>query len=183
MRKITKRLLIFVAIIALVLCGSAAIGAMLSGGILHPFRKPVTAENVATADREFAAMRATRSDFEVTALDGAKLRGWKVQAEYPNGDWVVILHGVADNRCSQTGYAQFLLARGYSVIMMDSRAHGESGGDIATYGWKERNDSRAIDDALEASEPVRHLFYFGESMGAAIALSTPAASQPAHLPN
>jgi pimeloyl-ACP methyl ester carboxylesterase len=31
-----------------------------------------------------------------------------------------------------------------------------------------------IDDALMASEPVRHLFYFGESMGAAIALQSAA---------
>src|SRR5208282_2048236 len=35
-------------------------------------------------------------------------------------------------------------------------------------------DSHAIDDALFASENVRHLFYLGESMGAAISLQSAA---------
>lgn len=147
---------------------------MLGSGILHPYRKPLTPENVASADRAFASVRATRADFDVAAPDGAKLRGWKVRPEIPNGDWVVLLHGVADNRGGQTGYAQFLLAHGYGSVLMDLRAQGESGGAMATYGWKERDDSRVIDDALLANEKVRHLFYFGESLGAAIALQSAA---------
>ena len=174
MNTITKRLVLFFAAIAFVLASSAGVGAMLGRGILHPYRKPVTAENVATADRAFAEVYAQRSDFEVSASDGAKLRGWKIRAENPIGDWVVILHGVGDNRCSQTGYARFMLARGYGVVMMDSRAQGESEGAMATYGWMERNDARLIDDAILAAEPVRHLFYFGESMGGAIALQAAA---------
>lgn len=57
---------------------------------------------------------------------------------------------------------------------MDSRALGESGGDMATYGWKEREDTRAIADALYAGENVRHLYALGVSMGAAIALQSAA---------
>ena len=58
--------------------------------------------------------------------------------------------------------------------MMDSRAHGKSGGDMATYGWKERYDTVAITDALYATEKVRHLYAHGVSMGAAIALQSAA---------
>jgi alpha-beta hydrolase superfamily lysophospholipase len=174
MNTIIKRLVLLFAAIAILLGGSAAVGAMLGSGILHPYRKPVTADNIAIADRAFAEVHATRADFEVAASDGAKLRGWKVRAENPNGDWVVIYHGVGDNRCGQIGYAQFLLAHGYGAVIMDARAQGESGGEIATYGWNERNDSKVIDDALLASESVRHLFYFGESMGAALALQSAA---------
>ena len=36
--------------------------------------------------------------------------------------------------------------------MMDSRAHGESEGDIATYGWKERYDVRNIVTLLEDTQ-------------------------------
>jgi uncharacterized protein len=174
MNTITKHLVLFLPAITFVLASSAAVGAALGSGILHPYRKPVTADDIATADRAFAEIHATRADFEVSASDGAKLRGWKVRAENPNGDWVVILHGVADNRCGQIGYAKFMLARGYGVVMMDSRAQGESEGAMATYGWMERNDTRPIDDAILAAEPVRHLFYFGESMGGAIALQSAA---------
>ncbi len=174
MNTITKRVALVFAAIAFVLTSSAAVGTALGSGILHPYCKPVTADNIAAADRAFAEIHATRTDFEVSAADGAKLRGWKVRAEKPNGDWVVILHGVGDNRCSQTGYARFMLASGYDVVMMDSRAQGESEGAIATYGLMERNDARSIDDAILAAEPVRHLFYFGESMGGAIALQSAA---------
>ena len=53
--------------------------------------------------------------------------------------------------------AKFLLRDGYDVVMMDSRAHGESGGDMATYGWKERYDTLAITNKLCSTEQVRHL--------------------------
>jgi alpha-beta hydrolase superfamily lysophospholipase len=91
-----------------------------------------------------------------------------------NGDWVILFHGIADNRTGDSGHAEFLLRHGYSVVMMDSRAQGESGGDIETYGWKERYDTVAVTDALYASEQVRHLYALGVSLGAAIALQSAA---------
>jgi len=68
--------------------------------------------------------------------------------------------------------ALILLRTGYGVTMMDARAHGESEGPVATYGWLERNDSRAIMDALIATEHPVHIFALGESMGAGIALQS-----------
>jgi uncharacterized protein len=169
-----KPLVVLVAVVAAVMATAAGVGVFLGGGILHPYRKALTVDEVSRSDRWFAEVHATRSDFEVSASDGAKLRGWKVRPETPKGDWIVIFHGLGDNRSGQVGYAKFLLAHGYGTLMMDSRAQGGSEGDIGTYGWMERNDSKAIDDALVASEAVRHLFYFGESMGAAIALQSAA---------
>ncbi len=72
------------------------------------------------------------------------------------------------------GYAKFLLSSGFSVVMMDARAHGESGGTISTYGHVERYDVKAVMDALTASEPVDHAYALGESMGAAVALQAAA---------
>ena len=63
---------------------------------------------------------------------------------------MLLFHGVADNRVGVIGQSEFLLRAGYSVVMMDARAHGASEGQIATYGWLERNDTRAILDALLA---------------------------------
>lgn len=106
--------------------------------------------------------------------DNAELHGWKVRAAELNGDWVLLFHGVSDNRTGVLGAADLLLRHGLSVVMMDSRAHGESGGDMATYGWKERYDSVSIANALYASENVRRLFALGVSMGGAIALQSAA---------
>jgi hypothetical protein len=83
---------------------------------------------------------------------------------------VLVLHGVADNRYGMTEHARLLLQSGYSVLMMDSRAHGASGGDIATYGWLEHKDVSAEIDQLEQTEHPEHLYALGASMGAGIAL-------------
>ena len=116
--------------------------------------------------------------------DGILLRGWIVRPQHPNGSWVLLFHGVADNRVGVIGQSEFLLRAGYSVVMMDARAHGASEGSIATYGWLERNDTKSIIDALLHSESstssssstsFSHLFALGESMGAGIALQSAAA--------
>ena len=142
--------------------------------ILHPVRREITATEVASADKVFAAIGGTRTNMVATAPDGVVLRGWKVRAANPNGKWVLLLHGRSQNRLSMLGYAKFLLSSGFSVVMMDARAHGESGGTISTYGHVERYDVIAVMDALTASEPVEHAYALGESMGAAVALQAAA---------
>ena len=138
-------------------------------GSFRPLRVLQDDGSSMVARREVPARNATRD-----AQDGIELRGWKIRSAAPNGDWVILFHGQGDNRAGMTGFAAFLLPAGYSVVMMDSRAQGESGGDEATYGWKERYDTRAIVDALESSEKVRHVFALGVSMGAAIVLQSAA---------
>ncbi len=154
---------------------AAGTGGLLGSGILHPVRRPLTPELIAQADQVFMRLGATREEFDVQAPDGILLRGWKVRAPPPNGDWVLLFHGVSDNRAGMLGHAEFLLRAGYGVVMMDARAHGASEGAMATFGWKERHDTRAIVDALYVREPVvQRVFALGESMGAAIALQSAA---------
>src|SRR6202045_5283353 len=118
----------------------------------HPIRRELTPALIREADASFVLTGATREDFDVRAQDGVLLRGWKVRPKNPNANWVLLFHGVADNRVGVTGPSEFLLRAGYSVVMMDARAHGASGGPIATYGWLEPNTTRAIIDALESYE-------------------------------
>jgi len=151
----------------------AAVGGWLAApAFLHPIRRPLTPDLVAEADVSFADVGAHREEFDVRAADGVLLRGWKVRPANPNGMWVLVFHGVADNRMGVLEQALLLLRAGYGVTMMDARAHGESEGPVATYGWLEREDSRAIVDALVTAEHPRHIFALGESMGAGIALQS-----------
>ncbi len=192
-----RRRLIRIALILLLFPPllAAVAGWLAAPAFLHPIRRELTPDLVCEADASFAAAGATREDFDVKAPDGALLRGWKVRPKNPNGNWVLVFHGVADNRGGVIVQSEFLLRAGYSIVMMDARAHGASGGPMATYGWLERNDTRAIIDALLASEldryisvqmssPLRpgmeparpqHIFVLGESMGAGIVLQSAAA--------
>jgi alpha-beta hydrolase superfamily lysophospholipase len=151
---------------------AAVAGWFVAPAYLHPMRRPLTDELIREADVSLEQTHSRREDFVVRAPDGVLLRGWKVRPSQPNGAWVLLFHGVADNRVGVTGPSEFLLRAGYSVTMMDSRAHGQSEGNIATYGWLERRDTSAIIDALVASEHPAHIFALGESMGAGIALQS-----------
>jgi len=164
--RILLTLLLAPPIVAMVL------GWLVAPNFLHPIRRPLTPDLVQQADDSFVQIGALREPFDVRAPDGILLRGWKVRAAQPNGSWVVLFHGVADNRMGVLEHSLFLLRAGYGVTLMDARGHGESEGRIATYGWLERNDTRAILDALVASEQPDHIFALGESMGAGIALQS-----------
>ena len=173
---------------------AAVAGWLVAPAYLHPIRRELTPDLIREADACFALTHADRERFDVRVPDGVLLRGWKVTPANPDGSWVLLFHGVADNRVGVSGQAELLLRAGYGVVMMDARAHGASEGSMATYGWLERNDTRAVIDALfhdaeqrclsiqyqGAGNPCplpRHIFALGESMGAGIALES-AASDP-----
>jgi pimeloyl-ACP methyl ester carboxylesterase len=156
---------------------SAVAGWMGAPGFLHPQKRQLTPDIVHHADITFGQVGARREEFDVRAPDGSMMRGWKVRAAKPNGSWILVLHGVADNRCGMTDHARLLLQSGYGVVMMDSRAHGSSGGTIASYGWLERKDISAVIDELGQQEHPEHLFALGNSMGAGIVLQAAAADR------
>jgi uncharacterized protein len=196
-----RRLIRILLILLLLPPFLAGVGGWLAApGFLHPIRREITPDLIREADASFAHSSGHREDFDVRAPDGILLHGWIVRPAHPNCSWVLLFHGVADNRVGVVSHSEFLLRTGYSVVMMDARAHGASEGQIATYGWLERNDTRAVLDALHSRdmstspfhphppEPYRselppvlaepcdpHIFALGESMGAGIALQSAAA--------
>jgi len=189
-----RKSLIRIALILLLLPPllAAVAGWLVAPWYLHPIRRELTPDLVREVDASFALTRSQREDFLVLTADGVHLRGWKVAPPNPNGSWVLLFHGVADNRAGVIGQSEFLLRAGYSVVMMDARGHGASEGSMSTYGWLERNDTRAVIDALNSDFVKRcesiqwhgpggpvcapnHIFALGESMGAGIALQSGAA--------
>ena len=146
MRRRIIRILLTLLLLPPVLAGVA--GWLVAPGFLHPIRRELTPDLIREADASFAHSGGHRDDFDVHAPDGVLLRGWLVRAPHPNGNWVLLFHGVADNRVGVIGQSEFLLSAGYNVVMMDARSHGASDGSMATYGWLERRDTSAILDAL-----------------------------------
>jgi uncharacterized protein len=142
-------------------------GIYLADGTLRPARRPLTKSEVAEFRESAQALDAELTDATVTALDAVTLRAWVVHPHHPNGDAVLLLHGLADNRIGMIGYAQLLLAHGFIVLLPDARAHGASDGPLATYGLLERNDIHLWFDFLNARDHPHCIFGFAESMGAA----------------
>jgi hypothetical protein len=132
----------------------------------------MTTTQVALAKERVKRLGAAITEVTISATDGITLRGWFVQAGHTLGSTVLLLHGVTDNRLGMAGYAELLLRNGYNVLMPDARAHGESGGDIASYGLREAMDVHDWVDWLETTHPANCVFGLGESMGAAILLQS-----------
>src|SRR5271168_2939561 len=82
---------------------AAVLGWLAGPSFLHPVRLVFTVADVREADDTFNYIGAHREDFDVRAPDGVLLRGWKVRAKNPNGNWVLVFHGVADNRMGVMG--------------------------------------------------------------------------------
>jgi dipeptidyl aminopeptidase/acylaminoacyl peptidase len=151
---------------------SAIAGVFLTEGTLHPGRHLLSSGDEMRA-REVARRRGSELiDVAIPARDGVTLRAWSIHPGNTNGNAVILLHGLADNRLGMTGYAELLLSRGFSVLMPDARAHGNSGGDLATFGLLESEDIHRWMDWLEQNGHPECIFGLGESMGAALLLQS-----------
>lgn len=147
-------------------------GITLADATFHPARRPLTENEITAVRDQTRALDADLTDVSITTPDHATLRAWLIHPHDPNGDAVLLLHGLGDNRLGMLGYAQLLLAHGFTVLLPDARAHGLSDGPVASYGLLERNDIHQWSDFLESqiqSAPAdpHCIFALGESMGAA----------------
>lgn len=151
-----------------------AIGVLLCNASVHMHRMPLR-QTSAIRDRIRQQFDASLQNVSITAGDGAVLRAWYIEPQEPNGESVIILHGIGSNRTSYTGFADIFLREGYSVLLPDSREHGESGGNAVTFGILERNDvSQWVSFARTRAPHCTYLL--GESMGAAIGLQATTAT-------
>lgn len=165
------RFLGFVAAVALLyLLGSAALGVVQCEATLRPPRRPPSGQAVERALGMAFECGGSMETVHITAADGAVLRGWYFVPSGPRGDAVVILHGQGDSRSGTLAFAKIALRHHYEVLLPDSRAHGESGGNLATYGLLESEDVCAWARWLRGERGARRVFGLGESLGAGILL-------------
>jgi pimeloyl-ACP methyl ester carboxylesterase len=159
--------LLFYVLAFLYFVGTVFSGVGLGWIALHPARHPVIPDEERNARAIAQAAKAEFRDVELTTPDGAGLRAWFMRPPFANGDAVILLHGVSDNRMGMYRYGKWLLQNHYMILLPDARAHGDSGGELATYGLKEADDIHRWVDWVEAAEHPRCMFGLGESMGAA----------------
>ena len=111
-------------------------------------------------------------EITIASPSGATLRGWLVEGR-PGGGAVVLMHGVQGNRLHMVPRARFLAAAGFSVLLFDFQAHGESTGDRITVGRLEGLDARAAVAFVRERLPAERVGAIGSSLGGAAALLGP----------
>src|SRR6266480_61772 len=104
---------------------------------------------------------------------GATVHGWWCPIQNANCA-VLLLPGIRANRLSMVERARFLRRAGYSVLLIDFQATGESTGDHITFGWKESRDVLAAIDFVRQTDPTVPVAIIGSSLGGvATLLATP----------
>ncbi len=152
-------------VFVLAVAGSAA---RHSYAYVHPRRT-----RAADRDRSGAKARLPGlEDVELRTRDGLVLRGWFAPGARRTA--VVLVHGLTQNRSDMLPEAEALAAHGHGVLLFDSRASGDSDGELATWGDRERLDIAAALDLLAARPDVdaKRLGAYGFSVGSsAVALA------------
>jgi pimeloyl-ACP methyl ester carboxylesterase len=159
------RLVFFLLLLYAILC--AVIGVFVAEGALHPQRRAITPKSEASVRQIALDKQSEFQDVSIPALGKITLEAWSIDPKKSNGNAVILLHGLGDNRLGMTGYAELLLNHGYNVLLPDARSHGASGGELATYGLLERDDIRRWFEWLITNQHPHCIFGLGESMGAA----------------
>jgi uncharacterized protein len=108
----------------------------------------------------------------IKAADGTEIDTWVIRsATSPAKGCFVFFHGICDSKASYLGLGQQVAAVGYDVVLVDSRAHGRSGGKFITWGAKEKWDVKAVvDELLDKGDIHGPIYAWGMSMGAGVAL-------------
>jgi uncharacterized protein len=159
------------AIVACLLIGSvmlAIIGIILCEGSLHIDPRMRRVANESQARRLAKGFQSV----EISSPDGIPLRAWYLKAERSNGASVLLLHGVAAHRGQMLGYVPMFLKSGYNVLIPDHRGHGDSGGDVITYGIRESADVPRWADWLIDEAHASRIYGLGLSLGGAVLIQS-----------
>ncbi len=134
-------------------------GSLLSSSVNQPIGEPPS-DVVANA-------------VQFPSLSGATIHGWFIQGKENSGA-IILMHGVRANRLSMLERARFLSGTGYSVLLFDFQAHGESNGGNITFGYLGSKDTQAAVSFVRSRLPKEKIGIIGVSMGgAAVLLAKP----------
>lgn len=110
---------------------------------------------------------------EIPSASGSALRGWWVPGSRPSQGAVVLMHGIRANRLLLVQRARVLHDHGFSVLLFDLQAHGESSGRRITFGRLEALDAAAAVSFVRDRVPGERIGVIGISLGGAAALLGP----------
>jgi pimeloyl-ACP methyl ester carboxylesterase len=114
-------------------------------------------------------------DVTFNAPDGVALKGWWVPAPDAHGT-VVLVHGLNRSRIEMVKKVPFLHKLGWNALLFDLRHHGESGGNVSSFGFFEKQDVHAA-TAFARARAQGPIVLWGVSLGGA-AVTLAAAEDP-----
>jgi pimeloyl-ACP methyl ester carboxylesterase len=135
------------------------------------FRQLITQEQQQKIEknRELLRTRYYAQQFQVNTQDNITISGILIEREQAKR-LVIVCHGYARTKEAMANFVE--LFSDAHVVLFDFRGHGDSGGDMITFGCHEENDIAAVIKWLQKHNIIKSLplIGFGCSMGGAILL-------------
>jgi predicted alpha/beta-fold hydrolase len=143
--------------LVIALVAGLAISWIIGGALCAPANHPVKLpRDLAVEPVSFAS------------TSGATIQGWLVAGETNRGV-VILQHGIRADKSTLVSRAKLLSQAGYTVLLFDFQAHGESIGKQITLGFFESRDSQAAVEYVKKRFPGKPIGVIGISLGAAAA--------------
>ncbi len=149
-----------IAAIATVIGSYFLVGFLISYVLMHPRRKKSdkTPENF--------GLQYKKVSFK--SEDGINLAGWLIKSKNPNGT-IIVSHGYGYCKADVLKAGEILVKNGYSVLVFDYRAHGDSEGKISGIGSLEVSDLLGAINYIKKTGENK-IGLLGFSMGAATSI-------------
>jgi fermentation-respiration switch protein FrsA (DUF1100 family) len=119
---------------------------------------------------EFGKKEKQWQDIVIKSRFGYPLQGTYIPNPQATDKTLIFLHGFTESRLAGLNYLTIYINAGFNLLLVDSRAHGESGGDSVTWGNYEKYDLDQWVEWVRQRFPGGTIGVHGISMGAATAL-------------
>lgn len=93
------------------------------------------------------------------------IEAWYGKADSVSKGTVILFHGLSRNKNFVLDEAVAFRQMGYSVMLIDTRSHGNSTGDYTTIGYRESEEVKLCYDYI-SNNGEKNIFLWGTSMGA-----------------
>ena len=137
-----------------------------ANSVAHPKRLPVCCRTPSDVGLAY-------EDVAIETSDGLTLRGWYIPSQ--NRAAVIVTHGAYGNRVGHLDQAAALAERGFGVLLLDLRAHGDSDGSTITFAGTDILAAAAYLQARADVDPQR-IGAMGLSLGGGAVLQAAARS-------
>lgn len=112
--------------------------------------------------------------------DGIRLNGWYVTGA-PSMPLILMFHGNNGNIGDAVAYIRLFHGAGFSVCLFDYRGYGVSSGEARAECDLYADGRRVVDYVRSSGWCPQRIIYYGQSMGAAVALQMALEEPPAGL--
>ncbi|MBI5370514.1 MAG: alpha/beta hydrolase [Sphingobacteriales bacterium] len=98
---------------------------------------------------------------------GILIDAWYAKPDSLAKGTVILFHGISANKSYLVHEAAEFRRQGYAVMLVDFRAHGNSGGLVTTMGMREEEEVKLACDYVKG-RGEKNIFLWGVSMGAVV---------------